>query len=171
LWKKVMAMDNLEKLKNYLQGVLDEPSIKKWIEPLKYIGSLDNTLFLGAPEKKNLLWIKQNLLEDINNYTKKNFNFITKIVPLGEEDIVQEVSPETARKNANLDSRLEESTFESLVQSDSNRIAYSFSYSVSSSRKNLKPLYIYSDVGLGNPFNAGHRQPSSPTTTRSTWPT
>jgi len=143
-------MDNLEKLKNYLQGVLDEPSIKKWIEPLKYIGTLDNTLFLGAPEKKNLLWIKQNLLEDINNYTRKNFDFITKIVPLGEEDVTQE-PPETARKSASLDSRLQKKyTFDSLVQSDSNRIAYSFSYSVSEfPGKSYNPLYIYSDVGLG----------------------
>ena len=91
-------MDNLEKLKNYLKSVLDEPSYKKWIEPLKYIGTLENTLFLGAPEQKNLLWIKQNLLEDINNYTKKNFNFITKIVPLGEEENIQETARKPQRK-------------------------------------------------------------------------
>jgi chromosomal replication initiator protein len=148
LWKKVMAMDNLQKLKNYLKGVLDEPSIKKWIEPLKYIGTLENTLFLGAPDKKNLQWVKQNLLEDINHYTKQNFNFITKIVPLDEEEIL----PETvARKNANHDSRLQKKyTFESLVQSDSNRIAYSFAHSVSEfPGKSYNPLYIYSDVGLG----------------------
>ena len=76
-------MDNLQKLKNYLKSVLDEPIDKKWIEPLKYIGTLENTLFLGAPDKKNLQWVKQNLLENINHYTKNNFNFITKIVPLG----------------------------------------------------------------------------------------
>ena len=74
-------MNNLKQLTNYLKGVLDEPSYKKWIEPLKYIGTLENTLFLGAPEQKNLLWIKQNLLDNINNYTKNNFNFVTKIVP------------------------------------------------------------------------------------------
>jgi len=144
------AMDNLEKLKNYLKGVLDEPSLKKWIEPLKYIGSLDNTLFLGAPEQKNLVWIKQNLLEDINKYTKTNFNFITKIVPLGEEEDTQD-DQDTVKKNLNHDSRLQKKyTFDSLVQSDSNRIAYSFSYSVSEfPGKSYNPLYIYSDVGLG----------------------
>ena len=144
------AMDNLEKLKNYLKGVLDEPSLKKWIEPLKYIGSLDNILFLGAPEQKNLIWIKQNLLEDINNYTKKNFNFIIKIVPLSEDECIQDATDVT-KKNNNRDSRLQKKyTFESLVQSDSNRIAYSFSYSVSEfPGKSYNPLYIYSDVGLG----------------------
>ncbi len=143
-------MDNLEKLKNYLQGVLDEPSIKKWIDPLKYIGTLENTLFLGAPDKKNLQWIKQNLLEDINAYTKKNFGFLTKIVPLDEEENIQEAS-EDARKNPTLDPRLQKRfTFESLVQSDSNRIAYSFAHSVSEfPGKSYNPLYIYSDVGLG----------------------
>ena len=58
-------MDNLQKLKNYLDGVLDVPTIKKWIEPLKYIGTLEKTLFLGAPDRKNLQWVRQNLLEDI----------------------------------------------------------------------------------------------------------
>jgi len=144
------TMDNLEKLKNYLKGVLDEPSLKKWIEPLKYIGSLDNILFLGDPEQKNLIWIKQNLLEDINNYTKKNFNFIIKIVPLSEDECIQDATDVT-KKNNNRDSRLQKKyTFESLVQSDSNRIAYSFSYSVSEfPGKSYNPLYIYSDVGLG----------------------
>jgi chromosomal replication initiator protein len=143
-----MAMDNLQKLKNYLKGVLDEPSIKKWIEPLKYIGTLENTIFLGAPDKKNLQWVKQNLLEDINHYTKKNFDFITKIVPLDEEEVLPEAE---ARKIANHDSRLQKKyTFESLVQSDSNRIAYSFAHSVSEfPGKSYNPLYIYSDVGLG----------------------
>jgi len=150
LWKKAAAMDNLEKLKNYLHGVLDEPSIKKWIDPLKYIGTLENTLFLGAPNKKNLHWIKQNLLEDINAHTKKNFGFLTKIVPLDEEENIQEAS-EDARKNPTLDPRLQKRfTFESLVQSDSNRIAYSFAHSVSEfPGKSYNPLYIYSDVGLG----------------------
>lgn len=144
----VMAMDNLQKLKTYLKGVLDEPSIKKWIEPLKYIGTLENTIFLGAPDKKNLQWVKQNLLEDINHYTKKNFDFITKIVPLDEEEAIPEAE---ARKVANHDSRLQKKyTFESLVQSDSNRIAYSFAHSVSEfPGKSYNPLYIYSDVGLG----------------------
>ncbi len=145
-----MAMDNFKKLKNYLKTVLDEPSMNKWIEPLKYIGFLDNTLFLGAPDKKNLSWIKQNLLEDINNHTKKNFKFITKIVPLDEDENLQETA-DTTGKNLNLDSRLQKKyTFDSLVQSDSNRIAYSFAHSVSEfPGKSYNPLYIYSDVGLG----------------------
>jgi chromosomal replication initiator protein len=143
-------MNNLEKLTNYLKSVLDEPSFKKWIAPLKYIGSLDNTLFLGAPEQKNLLWIKQNLLDNINNYTKNNFNFVTKIVPLGDEDNTSNTK-ENIKKNLTNESRLQKKyTFDSLVQSDSNRIAYSFSYSVSEfPGKSYNPLYIYSDVGLG----------------------
>jgi chromosomal replication initiator protein len=143
-------MNNMEKLTEYLKSVLDEPSFKKWIAPLKYIGSLENTLFLGAPEQKNLLWIKQNLLDNINHYTKKNFNFVTKIVPLGEEENIRHTK-ENAKKNLNLESRLQKKyTFDSLVQSDSNRIAYSFSYSVSEfPGKSYNPLYIYSDVGLG----------------------
>jgi chromosomal replication initiator protein len=144
------AMNNLEKLTNYLKNVLDEPSYKKWIEPLKYIGALENTLFLGATEQKNLIWIKQNLLDSINNYTKSNFNFVTKIVPLGEEEN-NRITNETAKKNLNIDSRLQKKyNFDSLVQSDSNHIAYSFSYSVSEfPGKSYNPLYIYSDVGLG----------------------
>ncbi|MBN2346245.1 MAG: chromosomal replication initiator protein DnaA [Candidatus Aminicenantes bacterium] len=143
-------MDNLEKLKNYLKNVLDEPTRKKWIEPLKYIGSVDKTLFLGSPDQKNLRWIKQNLLEEINSYTRKQFDFITKIVPLGEDDLTTEMR-EPAEESFYHDTRLQKRyTFESLVQSDSNRIAYSFAHSVSEfPGKSYNPLYIYSDVGLG----------------------
>ena len=146
----VIVMDNLQKLKNYLNGVLDEPTIRKWIEPLKYIGTLEKTLFLGAPDKKNMQWVKQNLLEDINHYTRKHFDFITKIVPLEEEESPPEAD-RGDRKDANHDSRLQKKyTFDSLVQSDSNRIAYSFAHSVSEfPGKSYNPLYIYSDVGLG----------------------
>lgn len=145
-----VEMENLQKLKNYLEGVLDEPTLKKWIEPLKYIGSLEKTLFLGSPDRKNLLWVKQNLLEDINRYTQKHFDFITKVIPLDEEETIPEAAADGRRANGR-DSRLQKKyTFESLVQSDSNRIAYSFAHSVSEfPGKSYNPLYIYSDVGLG----------------------
>jgi len=143
-------MNNLEKLTDYLKSLLDEPSYKKWIKPLKYIGSLENTLFLGAPDQKTLLWIKQNLLDNINGHTKSNFNFITKIVPLSEDENIRNTR-ETAKNKLNIETRLQKKySFDSLVQSDSNRIAYSFSYSVSEfPGKSYNPLYIYSDVGLG----------------------
>ncbi len=146
----VAAMDNLQKLKTYLESVLDEPTIQKWIEPLKYIGTLETTLFLGAPDRKNLQWVRQNLLEDINHYTRKHFDFIVKIVPLDDEESLPEAADE-GRKEPGPDSRLQKKyTFESLVQSDSNRIAYSFAHSVAEfPGKSYNPLYIYSDVGLG----------------------
>jgi chromosomal replication initiator protein len=146
----VAAMDNLQKLKNYLDGVLDVPTIKKWIEPLKYIGTLEKSLFLGAPDRKNLQWVRQNLLEDINHYTHTHFDFIVKIVPLDDEESLPEAA-DRGRKEAGPDSRLQKKyTFESLVQSDSNRIAYSFAHSVAEfPGKSYNPLYIYSDVGLG----------------------
>jgi len=143
-------MNNLEKLTEYLKSLLDEPSYKKWIKPLKYIGSLENTLFLGAPDQKTLLWIKQNLLDNINSHTKNNYNFITKIVPLSEDENIRGTK-ETIKNKLNIETRLQKRySFDSLVQSDSNRIAYSFSYSVSEfPGKSYNPLYIYSDVGLG----------------------
>jgi len=143
-------MDNLKKLKNYLNGVLDEPTIKKWIDPLKYIGTLEKTLFLGSPDRKNMQWVKQNLLDDINHYTKKHFDFIIKIIPLDEEETLPGATDD-GRRASDLDSRLQKKyTFEWVVQSDSNRIAYSFAHSVSEfPGKSYNPLYIYSDVGLG----------------------
>ena len=44
------TMNNLDRVKEYLRSTLDEPSFKKWIEPLKYIGMCDDLLFVGAPE-------------------------------------------------------------------------------------------------------------------------
>src|SRR5512138_1103351 len=111
-------MDNLQKLQTYLRSVLDEPTMKKWIDPLKYIGTLEGTLFLGAPDKKNMQWVRQNLLEDINHYTRTHFDFITKIVPLDDEESLPPQAEDGRR--AGPESRLQKRyTFESLVQSDS----------------------------------------------------
>ena len=146
-----MAMDNLEKLKNYLQSVLDEPSIKKWIEPLKYIGSLDNTLFLGAPETKESPLDQAESAGRHQQLHEEEFQFRHQDRPPGRRRISSRNRRTRPGRSTSLDSRLQKKyTFDSLVQSDSNRIAYSFSYSVSEfPGKSYNPLYIYSDVGLG----------------------
>jgi chromosomal replication initiator protein len=142
-------MNDLEKIKEHLKSVLDEPSFNKWIEPLKYIGTLDETLFIGAPDRKIVKWLKQNLLENINSYCRKNLNLSLKLVSIGDdEEVTERNETRTAPAyNSNLIARF---TFENFVQSPSNRIPYSFAYNVSEyPGKNYNPLYIYSGVGLG----------------------
>lgn len=143
-------MNNLDRVKEYLRQTLDEPSFKKWIEPLKYIGMCDDLLFIAASDKKAGLWLKQNLLESINAYTQKNFNFKLKIVPLTDEEEFSGDSPNLKKSQLYNSNLIKKHTFDSFVQCDSNRIAYSFAYSVSEfPGRSYNPLYIYSDVGLG----------------------
>ncbi len=143
-------MNQLDKLKTHLQSVLDDPSYRKWIEPMKLIGTLDGTLFVGVPDRKILKWLKQNLLENINDYCRKNYDMSLKLVSVSgdEDEIVERGEARPAGTyHTNLISRF---TFENFVKSPSNNIAYSFAYNVSEyPGKNYNPLYIYSGVGLG----------------------
>jgi chromosomal replication initiator protein len=149
-------MDDFELIKNYLKNILDEPTFEKWILPLSYIGTKNNIAFVGSPDKKKTTWIKNNLLENINKHTKREFNFVLKVVPLyddSEEDdqnnipTVVDEQKYTGNYSSNLQSRY---TFENFVQVDQNRMAYSFARNVSDfPGQNYNPLYIYSDVGLG----------------------
>lgn len=147
-------MDDFELTKSYLMNLLDKPTFEKWITPLNYIGTKNNIAFVGSPDKNKTLWIKQNLLDKINKHTKKEFNFIIKIVPLyddSEEEQEQEVIPTVKRKKTHFLSNLKSKyTFENFVQVDQNRMAYSFAHNVAEfPGKSYNPLYIYSDVGLG----------------------
>lgn len=151
-------MDDFELIKNYLEKTLDKPTFTKWILPLTYIGTHNNIAFIGAPDKQKNDWLKKNLLEEINKHTKKEFNFTLKLVSLYEEDdpppssneIYGDPELESNQKivyNSNLNNKY---TFETFVQVDQNRMAYSFAHSVSEfPGKSYNPLYIYSDVGLG----------------------
>jgi chromosomal replication initiator protein len=146
-------MDFFGVTKNYLKNLLDKPTFDKWIEPLSYIGTKNDILFIGSPDEKKTLWIKKNLLKKINSHTKKEFNFTLRLVPLYEEE---EETTKAKESSQFKDSSLIKSnlnpkySFDSFVQLDSNRMAYSFAYSVSEyPGKSYNPLYIYSDVGLG----------------------
>jgi len=164
-----MEINDFELTKNYLKNILDKPTFEKWILPLSYIGSKENIAFIGSPDKKKTTWIKNNLLTKINKHTKKEFNFILRLVPLYDDDEkIEETVEDKSLENfgngnfvspykeeikqpffykSNIQSRY---TFDNFVQVDQNRMAYSFARNVSEfPGQNYNPLYIYSDVGLG----------------------
>ncbi|MDY0296481.1 MAG: chromosomal replication initiator protein DnaA [Acidobacteriota bacterium] len=148
-------MNYFDITRNYLKETLDSPTFSKWIEPLSYIGMMNQIVFVGSPDPQKTEWIKSNLLEKLNQYMEKEFQCSMKLVPLYEEDELpaansQEKS-DPAREPGNFISNLNPKyTFDTFVQLDSNRMAYSFAYSVSEfPGKSYNPLYIYSDVGLG----------------------
>jgi chromosomal replication initiator protein len=137
---------------------LDKPTFEKWILPLTYIGTKNNIAFIGSPDMKRTSWIKQNLLSKINKHTKKEFNFILKLVPLyddkndyEEEQTHPSYTSSNKRNNTINESNLQPRyTFENFVQLDQNMMACSFAHSVSEfPAKSYNPLYIFSDVGLG----------------------
>ena len=145
-------MDYFKITRSYLKKILDKPTYDNWIKPLTYIGSHKNVVFVGSPDQKKTSWLKKNLLKKINNHTKKEFNVILKLVPLYDEEDTpiledMDLKEEAVYHHSNLQNKY---TFDSFVQLDPNRMAYSFAYSVSEfPGKSYNPLYIYSDVGLG----------------------
>ncbi len=146
--------NDFELTKNFLKNILDKPTFEKWILPLSYIGTQNNIAFVGSPDKNKTVWIKNNLLDNINKLTKKEFDFILKLVPLYDDEMEENsATPGNGEIkfaytcNSNLQTRY---TFNNFVQVDQNRMAYSFSRNVSDfPGQNYNPLYIYSDVGLG----------------------
>jgi len=148
-------MNYFDITRNYLKETLDNPTFSKWIEPLSYIGTMNKIVFVGSPDPQKTQWIKSNLLEKLNQYMEKEFKCTLKLVPLYEEDEQPAASPVTgtasSQEPGNFISNLNPKyTFDTFVQLDSNRMAYSFAYSVAEfPGKSYNPLYIYSDVGLG----------------------
>lgn len=150
-------MNDFELTKNYLEKILDKPTFEKWISPLDYIGTKNNIMFVGTSDPKKNTWIKNNILEKINQQIKTEFNMVLKIISLSteEEEPAQDSSQSYGNsfdeKKVPLNSNLQDKfTFENFVEVDQNRMACSFSHSVADfPGKSYNPLYIYSDVGLG----------------------
>lgn len=145
-------MQIFDSLLSYLKEKLDSPTFQNWILPVSFVGLTNNILFLGSPDQKKKKWFEDNVLSDLNDYSQKKFGVIVKILPLFSEDFENSSSIsfkdiQGKRIESNLKKKY---TFDSFVQTDANRMAYSFAYSVSEfPGKNYNPLYIYSDVGLG----------------------
>jgi chromosomal replication initiator protein len=138
----------------YLKEKFDSPTFINWILPLSFVGHTNNILFIGSPDQKKTNWFNDNVLKDLNDFTNNNFGVTIKLLPLYSEDLVLTVPDEGFRRTyqeRKIESNLKKKyTFDSFVQTDANRMAYSFAHSVSEfPGKSYNPLYIYSDVGLG----------------------
>ena len=149
-----ITMHSYEIILNHLKEVLDVPTFNNWILPLSLIGFSNDILFLGSPDTQKTKWIQDNILQDLNSFSFSHHKFTVKIVPLYPEESSHAI-PDQKVRNPFPDLKFETNlkkkyTFDSFVQTDANRMAYSFAYSVSEfPGKSYNPLYIYSDVGLG----------------------
>lgn len=143
-------MTDFNTIKDHIKEILDIPTFEKYIIPLEYIGENKGNVFLGSPEKNKMVWIKNNILTKINSNLKETLKVSIKIVPLFEETEETIERPGFQMKktfNSNLQKKF---IFDTFTQTNSNRMAHSFSYNVSEfPGKSYNPLYIYSDVGLG----------------------
>jgi len=143
-------MNHIDQLKNFLKSKLDEPVFIRWVSPLHEIGIWENTIFIGSSNKKSIDWIKSNLFDDISYFFLHNFQLKVKFVSLVDDEdhiYTDSIIKRCYQSNSTIHKKY---TFDSFVQCDSNRICYSFAYSVSEfPGKSYNPLYIYSDVGLG----------------------
>ncbi len=146
-------MQVYDSLVQYLKEKLDPPTFSTWITPLKYIGLTNDILFLGSPDKNKTKWFNENITILLNDFYSSHLNLSVKIIPLYSEEIITLAGglPDGSIFDRKIASNLKKKySFDSFVQTDANRMAYSFAHSVSEyPGKSYNPLYIYSDVGLG----------------------
>lgn len=147
-------MKELDNIKKSIAVIIDKPTYDNWIAPLNFISIVNKLVLVGSNDNKKISWIGQNLLTKINDHLKKDLDLKLKLVCLDEEDTEEFFVNENDGNNYNnnkINSNLQKKyTFDSFVQLDQNRMAYSFAYNVAEyPGKSYNPLYIYSDVGLG----------------------
>lgn len=148
-------------LKEYLLKDMGSEQYNKWVKPLVFIGNQNGILFLGSLDENKINYFNSdNILFDINTYTKKKYGFSIKIIPMFEEEPtnnkiknnIKNINTEilTDSKSYQSSNLNKKYTFDNFIVSDSNNFAQSLSYNVTDfPGTSYNPLYIYSDVGLG----------------------
>lgn len=144
-------MISFDEIKNRIREIVDLPTYEQWVAPLDFISIKNKIILLGSSDNKRLSWLKDNLLEKLNTYLKKDFDLTVRLVSLNDDEDCPGIQPSYTPATNHFDSNLQKKfTFDSFVQLDQNRMAYSFAHSVAEfPGKSYNPLYIYSDVGLG----------------------
>ena len=154
----------------HLQDELPPTEFSTWIRPLKATNN-DNKLFLKAPNRFVLAWVKDNYLprirEIVNYNTDKNIDIMLDVhvsQPLHETSepvspVINQVKSSHHHKNmlnkntapnlnkGNLNKNF---TFSSFIQGKSNQLALAAADQVSKNPGTAyNPLFIYGGVGLG----------------------
>ena len=149
-----------QKTKDGLQELLPQDIFSLWIGPLEQLRQEGDTLYLGAPDRYFIAFVKQNFKKDIERVLAQVSSTITK-VRFSEKTAVPKRSvvtsspkqlrlPSVPVNNSSIRSLHPRYTFDEFMVGQSNILAESACRSVSAGDDAVGPcLYINSATGLG----------------------
>jgi chromosomal replication initiator protein len=157
-------MNSFEEIFSVMKSNLDISDIARtnWIEPIKPLGFENNTavLYVQAPFVKRIL--TENYVDIFKKNLKDILGFSIEIEIRCDEDLTSEqrimYNPILElQDDVDMINKLEQSekggnykhTFETFIEGESNRLAYSACKAAASGQNAANPLYVYGNPGLG----------------------
>lgn len=140
-------MNPWELIVQELSSRLGEEEISLWITPIKYVGTVENELYLKVPDKVFLEGLRSShlpLIEEILGGVNREIS-LKFILPEGDS------SQETSKQPNKFHSShiLSNYTFDNFVIGEGNKFAHALALAVSKETSSFNPVYIYGGVGLG----------------------
>ena len=157
-------MNSFEDLFNKVKKEVDVTDVARdtWISSLKPLRLNGNTAMLYTPQN----FVKQLILDNYLDKLEQCFSSIigvpTNVMIQSDDDLTYEqrtmITPipelqddvEMLEKiNKTMANGIYRYTFDTFIEGESNRLAYSACKNVAEGKRNYNPLYIYGDPGLG----------------------
>lgn len=143
-----------ERILSTLQTRLNNSSIETWLQSMKPVAFVDNTLIIEVPDKFTRDWLADRygpaIRSILYDFLEEEFNVDFALYHELPGKIINRNKksysfPEDPRSHLNA-----KYTFDTFVVGNSNRFAHAASLAVAESpAKSYNPLFIYSGVGLG----------------------
>ncbi len=154
MFNKYSLNETWEHLLSTLQIRLNNPSIENWLQSMKPVAFIDDSLIIEVPDKFSRDWLTDRygpvirsilydfLEEELNVEFVLHHELAGRILNRNRKSYAY---PEDPRLQLNA-----KYTFDTFVVGNSNRFAHAASLAVAESpAKSYNPLFIYSGVGLG----------------------
>ncbi|MFH1953782.1 MAG: chromosomal replication initiator protein DnaA [Pseudomonadota bacterium] len=152
-----------EEVKEHVKSTLPKNSFSLWIDPITFLETKNNTLYLGCPNKFSLKWISENYIEIMEHkaleIAKEKYEVSLKVMALPRKDTPSSgfaESPQLALPNVPQGRRRgwrnlnHDFTFDRFVVGKCNEFAYSASKALAlEGHGPCNPLFILANTGLG----------------------
>jgi len=136
-------------IKNNIREEIDDREFNIWISPIKYIGTVDNEIFLKIPDDEFLKSLKENYLELINSCLYKYSSDLSIQFILSEKPDIsykKRKKKKIRRKISNVNPKY---TLDNFVVGPKNQFAHAIALGAARGDTSYNPIYIYGQVGLG----------------------
>ena len=151
-----MFKKHWQQLMDDLKHDIPAHDYEAWFNPIKYLKSVDKTIYLSVPTSFNQIWLSDNYLDTIN---KKLNNIAQDIldIEITVEETGMQISQETPSRTSSgkkesysLPTLMPNYTFNRFVVGKNNELANAAALKVAQNPgKAYNPLFLYGGVGLG----------------------